>query len=272
MKEKETAEKDLLDGVPRGKKIVCTSIIWFLIIVTFTALGFLDTLLPIFYVGLLLSCGFALYFRKGFTFYVFPTSLRVWIMNARLVVACRGPEGAWTSDGLKGLSLLQQIPSALLGSSILPLIGMMAFASSIYTPILDLDQMNRDTGIVERATYTTGRRASGTVLKMRTIEGKLLIFRNIGSREDIKYLKALNKSEPITVWWQPEWNVGFTNVWSRRMHQLKHGDYYLQKYDKGRLLRHVPVTKNIFYICLGYIVFSITICWVVGNKYLKERG
>lgn len=272
-REKETLEKDPLESVPYGKKIVFTSIFWLFIIVMLPALYLPDVplLLPLFYVSLLLSVGFAI-FGKGYSFYLFPASLRKWHRNTRLVAAYHGPEGAWTSDGLRGLTLLQQIPSFLLVTSFFPFfLGLMIFENTLYTPILNLDQMNLEIGTVERVINIKGRRSySKSKLKMRTLEGDLLIFRGF-TKEDCNYLKALNKDELITAWWQPEWSFIPRGGLRKRLWQLKHDDRYLHKYDKIRVLRVAEFGKKVFYICLAYIIFSIGICWVVGNQYLKDK-
>lgn len=273
-KEEETVEKDPLENLPHGKKIVRTSIMWFLIITTVTIYCFPDPPQLLFTVCFLLSFAFAIYLHKGFTWYVFPAPLRRWVMNTRIAVSCLGPEGAWTSKGLTGLTILQQVPSFVLLTSILAFYGGLVIgAPALYRPVLDLDQMHRKTGTVERVTYSRGRRSHRAVVVIRTTEGELLRFRNAGSSDDMKYLKTLkNTNEQITVWWQETTNVFALRFFYKRSWQIKHGDLYLKKYCKDRVLRHRPVKKTFFYICLAYFVFSISLCWIVGNKYIKERG
>jgi hypothetical protein len=273
-KEEVIVEKDPLEDLPHGKRIVRASIMWFLILTTVVIGCFPDPPSLPFWGSFLLSFAFAIYLHKGLTWYVFPASLRKWVMSTRIAFSCLGPEGAWTSKGLTGLTILQQVPSFVLLTSILAFYGGLVIgAPEFYTPVIDLDQMYRTTGTVERVNNSRGRRSHRAVLVIRTTEGELLRFRNAGSSADMKYFKTLkNTNEQITVWWQETTNVFAFRFFYKRSWQIKHGDLYLTKYCKDRVLRHRPIWKYFFYIGLAYFVFSLSLCWIVGNKYIKEWG
>ena len=71
---------------------------------------------------------------------------------------------------------------------------------SWFTPVLDIDEMRTDTGVVER--HWHGGRKSVNRFRLKTTEGESIDFLFYGPESSFEYLTTLTQNDEIKVWSQ----------------------------------------------------------------------
>lgn len=258
---------DVLDPLSMNKCKLYTTFIWCYVLFVYIVFCNFEGLILLFsFAMILLFAMISLCYPVQVKFLMFPMSFRRYIMESKIIIACRGPQKVRES-GAK-LTFRQQIPGALLLSNLFPLILLISLSEVLYTPILNLEQLDTYEGTIEKV--IGGVRGVRPKLWLKTENGKTIKFHHIGNRAEAKYLKGLEREESIKIWSQHYW--GLTPGSSMRFaYQLQHNDLYIKKYDKNIHLQNAKKMKMFFFSLLSYFVMSMVYLSLKGNSYIKQE-
>jgi hypothetical protein len=258
---------DVLEHLPTKTRRLYTTLIWSYFVISYLGWCNFEGLRFFFIMVLLLAIG-SLCYPKQTKLLIFPMSFRRWVMESKVIIACRGPKSVRKSD--EKLTWRQQILGALLLSNLFPVILLLSLSKVIYTPVLDLEELDVYEGNIKRIISSRYVRPK---LWLKPTEGKTIKFRHIGNSRSaaVKYLKELGHEETIKIWSRRRW--GFTPSSSMMFaYQLQHNDFLLIKYEKNVRLKNAKKTKKFVFLLMSYFVISMIYLWLKGNSYIAKKS
>lgn len=152
--------------------------------------------------------------------------------------------------------------------NIIPTIWLLVMLPYWFTPVLELNEMQTYTGVIERLNLG-GRKDPIGHLWLRTSDGKVTEF--LFNRSDVafQYLKKLTDKDEVKIWANIEWRTIFRGG-ERIIKQVQHNDFVAYKYDKYSELRAASSGKKSGGFCAVWLFFSCMIVWVKFCKYEEE--
>lgn len=192
-----------------------------------------------------------------YTDIMFPRSLVKWFLSTNL--NRKYLRGVFTTSWGVILVFINMFPS----------LWILITLSCWFNPVLELDEMQIYTGVIERL-HRGGRKDPVDLLWLKESDGTVTKFYLYHSDDVYNYLKKLIDKDEVKLWTQLYWRK-IVPLRERCLQQLQHRELTVKKYNIDWELQTNSFEKKSSIFCALWVLVSCMIVWFKFNNHREEN-